>query len=173
MSHHQQHAGGLQNRMYETRHGLDVETRRSIAILLNQRLADATDLYSQTKHAHWNVKGMNFYQLHKLFDELAEIVEGHIDTIAERITALGGTACGTTRLAAASTSLPEFPADLRTDVAYVEALVERYALVARKVGEGIDRADEAGDKVTSDMLTEVAADLDKALYFLESHLQNA
>ena len=52
--------------------------------LLNQELADTSDLYSQTKQAHWNVKGIHFYQLHLLFDELAEKRQGEADELAER-----------------------------------------------------------------------------------------
>lgn len=157
--------------MHATRMGLDEESRRSLVVLLNHRLADAADLYSQTKHAHWNVKGMDFYQLHKLFDELAEIVEGHVDTIAERITALGGTAHGTIRMAAAGSSLPEVPVEATTGREFLEALAESYARHARKSAEAIERCEEANDKVTADLLTEVVADVEKALYFLESHLQ--
>jgi starvation-inducible DNA-binding protein len=159
--------------MFATRHGLDADTRRSIVVLLNQRLADAADLYSQTKHAHWNVKGENFFQLHKLFDELAELVEGHVDLLAERATALGGTAMGTVRMSAQGSSLPEFPPSLDRDMAFVETLADRYATHAKRVGEGIDRCDEAGDRVTSDLLIEIARDIDKALYFLEAHVQGA
>lgn len=171
MTHHATGHAGAGIRMYATRHGLDEDARRSVVIMLNHRLADAADLYSQTKHAHWNVKGMDFAQLHNLFDELAEIVEGHVDMIAERATALGGTAMGTVRMAAASSSLPEIPAEAQTGRAFVEALVESYARHARKVGECIERAEEAGDKATADLLTQVVRDVDKALYFLESHLQ--
>ena len=39
-------------------------SRESMIGLLNQQLADTFDLYSQTKQAHWNVKGMQFQQLH-------------------------------------------------------------------------------------------------------------
>lgn len=166
----QTHASALV-RMHATRHGLDEDTRRSIVIMLNQRLADAADLYSQTKHAHWNVKGMDFYQLHLLFDELAECVEKHIDLLAERATALGGTALGTIRMASQNSNLPEMPADIESGREYLEALVERYARHGRGIGEGIDRAEEAGDRVTEDLLTQIAQDVDKGLYFLESHLQ--
>ncbi|HET6405222.1 MAG TPA: DNA starvation/stationary phase protection protein Dps [Candidatus Thermoplasmatota archaeon] len=171
MTHHTPEHVAARARMHPTRHGLDEQARRSIVIMLNQRLADSADLYSQTKHAHWNVKGMDFYQLHKLFDELAEIVEKHIDELAERATALGGTALGTVRMAAQNSALPDMPTDALTGREFVEALVERYARHAKGVGEGIDRAEESGDKVTADLLTEIAAEIDKALYFLESHLQ--
>src|SRR4051812_43422420 len=87
---------------FPTRNSLPAETRAKSVSLLNQHLADLFDLMSQTKFAHWNVKGSDFYQLHKLFDELAEVVEGHVDEVAERVTALGGVATGTARQAAAS-----------------------------------------------------------------------
>src|SRR6266478_4080017 len=81
--------------MFDTRNDLPAGTRTKVIELLNARLADAIDLGAQTKHAHWNVKGPNFIALHELFDKVAENVEEHIDTLAERVTALGGTARGT------------------------------------------------------------------------------
>jgi hypothetical protein len=48
------------SRLFSTRNNLDVESREKIVSLLNQHLADAFDLYSQTKQGHWNVKGPNF-----------------------------------------------------------------------------------------------------------------
>ena len=47
---------------YKTSIDLDGETREQIIALLNQQLADTFDLYSQTKQAHWNVKGAQFFQ---------------------------------------------------------------------------------------------------------------
>src|SRR5579885_2154700 len=82
-------------RVYPTRHDLPSGTREQMVALLNQQLADAFDLYSQTKQAHRNVKGAEFSQLHELFDDLAEAVRGYIDMLAERATALGGEARGT------------------------------------------------------------------------------
>ena len=90
-----------------TRIDLPEKDRQTLIELLNQRLADTSDLYSQIKQAHWNVKGLNFFQLHELFDGLAGGVFPFIDMIAERATALGGLALGTTRMAAASSTLPE------------------------------------------------------------------
>ena len=81
--------------MYDTRNDLPASVRTPIVTLLNNRLADAIDLGTQAKQAHWNVKGPNFIALHELFDQIAEHIEDHVDTLAERITALGGTANGT------------------------------------------------------------------------------
>jgi len=85
---------------FATENDLAHEVRVTAIALLNQHLADMTDLYSQIKQAHWNVKGMQFFQLHELFDRLADEVRDQVDLIAERSTALGGTALGTVRMSA-------------------------------------------------------------------------
>jgi starvation-inducible DNA-binding protein len=158
-------------KMHKTSIDLDAETREQIVALLNQQLADAFDLYSQTKQAHWNVKGAQFFQLHELFDKLAAELLDHIDTIAERATTLGGTALGTARMAAAKTRLPEYAAGTIGSHESVEALVSRYAELAATTRAAIDRADGLGDADTADLFTGVSRGLDKSLWFLEAHLQ--
>lgn len=157
--------------MFATRIDLDEATRARTIEQLNATLAASFDLFSHAKHAHWNVKGPGFHHLHKLFDELADQLREHVDTVAERITALGGTAHGTVRRAAAASELEEFPDKLDSDLAFVQALADRYAQHATSVRSGIETAEKDGDLATADLLTEVVRDLDKALYFLEAHLQ--
>jgi starvation-inducible DNA-binding protein len=72
--------------LHNTKIDLPADKRGQIIDILNRRLADATDLKSQAKQAHWNVKGANFIALHELFDEISTEVEAHIDEIAERVT---------------------------------------------------------------------------------------
>ena len=96
--------------MFDTRNDLPKTTRAKVIDLLDARLADATDLQTQLKQAHWNVKGPTFIALHELFDKINEAVEDYVDDLAERVVQLGGTAHGTARQAAKRSSLPEFPA---------------------------------------------------------------
>jgi starvation-inducible DNA-binding protein len=159
------------HKAFPTHNDLDEGTRERMIVLLNQQLADTFDLFSQTKQAHWNVKGPQFYQLHLLYDTLAEGVEEYVDTIAERATALGGMAAGTARMAAGNSRLPEYPDNATESIASVKALVERYANLGATTRAAIDEADEAGDADTADLFTGLSRDLDKWLYFLESHLQ--
>ncbi len=156
--------------MFPTRNDLPEETRSKVCELLNQLLADSFDLYSQTKQAHWNVKGSDFIQLHKLFDELAEVLEEPIDEIAERITALGGVAKGTARMAASNSKLPEYPLDAVAGMQHVRLLSDRWAVFAKALRQGIDSADEWGDMDTADLCTQVSREVDKSLWFLEAHL---
>ncbi len=156
---------------FDTRNDLPAKARNKMIALLNQQLADTFDLMSQTKQAHWNVKGPQFIALHEMFDDFAEGLEGYVDEIAERATALGGYAAGTVRMAAKSSTLPDYPTDVVADMDHVRALAERYAALAASTRQAIDAADEVGDKDTADLFTEISRDLDKWLWFLEAHLQ--
>lgn len=158
-------------RTYKTSVDLDVAVRGEMIGLLNQQLADSLDLYSQTKQAHWNVKGMNFIALHKLFDEIAAVVEDAVDTIAERVTALGADAQGTVRMAAENSTLPEFPSDLEGSEAFVQAMVERVSAFANSCRKAGDVAMDGGDQATGDLFIGIVRDMDKYLYFLEAHIQ--
>lgn len=158
-------------RTYKTQVDLDVTVRAEMIGILNQQLADSLDLYSQTKQAHWNVKGMDFIALHKLFDDVAAAVEGMVDTIAERVTALGADAQGTVRMAAANSTLPEFPGDLEGGEAFVQAMVERAGAYANSNRKAASMALEAGDEITADLFIGITREMDKLLYFLEAHIQ--
>jgi starvation-inducible DNA-binding protein len=156
--------------MYDTRNDLPVDTRTRVIALLNARLADAIDLGAQSKHAHWNVKGPNFIALHELFDKVAETVEEQIDTIAERVTALGGRAHGTLAMAARATTLRPYPEDIAEGLAHVDALSAALADHGAKLRAAIESADRLGDADTADLFTGLSRETDKYLWFLEAHL---
>jgi starvation-inducible DNA-binding protein len=163
--------GDMTPRTFKTHVDIPEGQRAGLIKLLNDRLADTFDLYSQLKQAHWNVKGPDFIQLHELFDLLATNVFAHIDTIAERATALGGTALGTARMAAGASSLPEYPLDLVDGLDHVRALVDRYGTYANAVRQAIEDAEKLGDADSADIFTEVSRSADKDLWFLEAHIQ--
>lgn len=151
---------------------LPENTRLPLIALLNDRLADTADLYSQVKQGHWNVKGPDFFQLHQLFDQVAAELFPYLDLVAERATALGGVAMGTVRMAAGGSTLPEYPADATDGQRHLKALIERYGLFAATIRKAIDAADERHDRSTADLFTEISRLADKHLWFLEAHLQH-
>ena len=160
-------------RTFKTGISLSKTVRTDMITLLNQHLANTLDLYSQTKQAHWNVKGPQFYQLHLLFDEHAAHAVDWVDLLAERVVMLGGYANGTARMAAANSDLPEFPTDITGGMEYVAALVERWAAYANSIRDAIDASDEAGDATTADLLTEISRQADMDLWFQQAHLQDS
>ena len=156
--------------MFDTKNDLPAGKRAKLITVLNARLADAIDLALQTKHAHWNVKGPNFIALHELFDKLAESVEEHIDEIAERVTALGGTAYGTLAAVARATTLKAYPQEISEGLAHVEALAGALAAFGARVRAAIDSTGKLGDADSADLFTGISRDSDKHLWFLEAHL---
>jgi starvation-inducible DNA-binding protein len=159
------------NQSFSTRNDLSKATRDGCCQLLNVTLAATLDLWSQTKQAHWNVKGPNFYQLHLLFDDVAEVVYPFIDIVAERITALASVANGTVRQAASQSILPEYPAMPISEKEHLKALADRLAAYVKHIREGIDKTDELEDQATNDLYVEIARVIDQKLWFIEAHLQ--
>src|SRR5258708_12892323 len=100
--------------MFKTKNDLSEAIRTKEVQLLNGRLADAIDLQTQTRQAHWNVKGPHFIALHELFDKINEDVEEYVDEIAERAVQLGGVAEGTAPMLPNPTPLPHYPPNTAT-----------------------------------------------------------
>ena len=157
--------------MFKTKNDLSEAIRAKAIDLLNARLADCIDLQTQTKHAHWNVKGPSFIALHELFDKINEAVQEYVDEIAERAVQLGGVAEGTVRVVAKRSSLTEYPANTADGRSHVEALSSALASFGKSVRKAIEEANYFGDLDTADLFTEVSRGIDKWLWFVEAHLQ--
>jgi starvation-inducible DNA-binding protein len=161
----------VRQNLYPTKNDLPEATRRQVVTLLNQRLADAIDLQTQCKQAHWNVKGASFIALHKLFDDINEDVEEYVDLIAERIVQLGGIAEGTVGIVAERSTLMDYPLGISAGNEHVAALSDALAAFGRAARLGIEEMSELGDADSADILTEISRGLDKWLWFVEAHQQ--
>jgi len=157
--------------MFNTKNDLSEAVRAKAIALLNARLADAIDLQTQTKQAHWNVKGPSFIAMHELFDKVNEDVEDYVDDLAERAVQLGGVAEGTARMAAKRSSLSEYPTNTLDGRSHVEALSTVLAAFGKSARKAINDANDIGDLDTADLFTEISRGVDKWLWFVEAHLQ--
>ena len=157
--------------LHRTKIDIPDNLRAATIDLLNTRLADAVDLSSQMKQAHWNVKGPGFIALHELFDSVHDAVRVHVDDMAERITALGGTARGTARVAASASALPEYPLEILAGADHVEVASAALAAFGKGVRRAIAEAAEIGDADTEDLFVGVSRDIDKNLWLVEAHAQ--
>jgi starvation-inducible DNA-binding protein len=157
--------------MYPTKNDLPEATRRQMIDLLNARLADAIDLQTQTKQAHWNVKGPHFIALHELFDKVNDDVEEYVDLIAERAVQLGGAVEGTARSVAKRSALAEYPLKIGGGRQHVDALSSALAAFGKLIRSAIEESDDVSDEDTNDIFIEISRGVDKWLWMVEAHLQ--
>ena len=156
----------------KTKIDLPAAARTKLVELLNARLADAIDLQTQCKQAHWNVKGPSFIALHKLFDEINEDVEEYVDDLAERAVALGGIAEGTARAAVKRSTLEEYSVKITGEEDHLDALSTALAHFGKQARAGIEASNDLKDADTADLFTEISRGVDKWLWMVEAHLQN-
>jgi starvation-inducible DNA-binding protein len=158
-------------RMYKNRVALPEDVKEKVCDVMNRKLAASLDMYSQAKFAHWNVKGVNFYQLHLLFDAVAKTVFKQIDAIAERITQLGGVAKGTVRMSAEASPIPPYNVEALSGPDHLKTLADALGVYCKELREASDAIDELNDPPTADFFKQLVVEAEEELYFLESHLE--
>ncbi|MBZ4024025.1 DNA starvation/stationary phase protection protein Dps [Rhodobacter sp. TJ_12] len=150
--------------------GLTGNARKVSVEVLNACLVDEIALGLALKQAHWNVKGANFIAVHELIDNVHGRVQEQIDTIAERVQILDGTAVGTLEAVQKFTELEPYPIGLTGTEAHLGELCARMRKLGAKLRKGIDETENAGDADSADVLTAASRQMDKDLWFLHSHL---
>jgi bacterioferritin (cytochrome b1) len=106
-----------------------------------------------------------------VFDHVAKVIGKQIDSIAERLTQLGGVANGTTRQAAMVSNIPEYPVETIAGMDHVRALADSLGHYCKEVRDASGKIDDIGDEPTSDFFNQLIVDAEEQLYFLESHLE--
>jgi starvation-inducible DNA-binding protein len=153
--------------------GLEDNTIKASIAALNARVADTIALRLALKQAHWNVKGPNFIAIHELFDAVAGRVAEHEDIMAEQVQTLGGQAIGTAEAVVKTTDVKPYPTNLVKEKDHIQAICERMADLGARVREAINAVGDAGDQDTMDIFVNYSRQLDKDLWFIESHLGEA
>ena len=80
-----------ENTMSKTSIGLDKKASEKLAAKLNELLATYQVFYTNIRGYHWNIKGVNFFELHAKFEEIYTDLVEKVDEVAERILTLGYT----------------------------------------------------------------------------------
>ena len=150
--------------------GLEDNARKTAITELQACMADGAALSMALKQAHWNVKGPNFIAIHELFDAVKARLDPNIDEMAERIQQLDGVAVGTVEEVAKTTQVKPYPTNLTASADHIREISARMRAYGERVRTAIDTTDEAGDADTADILTSASRQLDKDLWFIESHL---
>lgn len=152
--------------------GLSQEQRANVIELLNKDLADNYLLLIKTKKYHWDVVGPQFRSLHELWQEQYEALAVNIDSIAERIRALGGYPVGTAEGFLKHATIKEHSNDLPNATEMVRRLVVDYEQIIRNFREHIDLCgDRHGDEGTADFITNLMEEYEEAAWMLRSFVE--
>ena len=151
--------------------GIADDMRRGVVELLSTLLADEYVLYTKTRNYHWNVVGMQFNDLHKLFEAQYEALDEVIDEVAERARSLGGRALGTLAEFSERTRLKEEPKKTPEAKQMLANLLADHETLVRELRADLQTAmDKFGDAGTSDFLTGLMEKHEKTAWMLRSFL---
>jgi len=157
-------------KMVPTALDMATENRKKLAAILNQTLADMSDLKSHAKQAHWNLRGENFVSYHKLADKVADEADAAADSVAERCAQIGGYVYGLLSHAAKNTTVPAFPEDVNDEEDCMDALLESVSHICGTCRKNIAATQDLSDYATSDMYIDITRAFDKLAWMLNASL---
>jgi len=107
---------------------------------LTELLADVVSFYFRAHGAHWNVKGADFSEYHKLFLKIYEDVYESIDPIAENLRKLGSIAPFTLGSFMALRCLEDAPTILQDPIALANDLLVANDMILDELSDAFDCA---------------------------------
>ncbi|WP_431289091.1 Dps family protein [Roseateles chitinivorans] len=152
-------------------HGLAESVVKKSVASLNQVLADTITLRDMYKKHHWQVVGPTFNQLHLLFDKHFEEQVELVDLVAERIQVLGGVSLAMAADIAEETRIPRPPRGREPATVQLSRLIEAHTMILTYAREHAEKASDAGDSGTEDLLvSDIVRTNELQVWFLSEHL---
>ena len=136
---------------------------------LNSELATAQVLALNAKRYHWTVTGPHFRDYHLRFEELYTAADATVDELAERIRMLGGVPIhAPAQIEALRRAQVPDPGRVLDAAAMLQEALDNQRRVIDSMHAGIEKANQAGDPGTADLLTRFVQVHQKEAWFLAS-----
>ncbi|MDY3350516.1 DNA starvation/stationary phase protection protein [Riemerella anatipestifer] len=149
--------------------GLKESDCQNITEKLNILLANYSIFYQNTRGAHWNIKGADFFTLHPKFEELYDSLVLKIDEIAERILTLGATPNHNYSDYLKVSSIKESK-EVTNGNKCVEQILEAFKIVIDLQREILEIAGEAGDEGTNSQMSDYIKEQEKEVWMYNAFL---
>ncbi|MFA7555040.1 MAG: Dps family protein [Spongiibacteraceae bacterium] len=133
--------------------GISKESREDISDGLKRLLADSYTLYLQTHNFHWNVTGLQFRELHLMFEDQYTELAVAVDDIAERIRTLDVPAPGTYKAFSQLSSIKEVDG-VPSSSEMVELLTLGHEQVIKTCRAVLKVAQAADDESTASLVSD-------------------
>ncbi len=144
-----------------------IENRTKVANALTGVLADSAVLLVKTMGYHWNVVGPLFHPIHELTESQYRNLFEAIDTMAERVRALGEMAPYAFTDMLAQAELTEESRE-RSAGAMVDELIADHENLARRMRGLAELAAESRDGATEDLANDRMAFHEQAVWMLRA-----
>lgn len=144
-------------------------TNKPVTEALKKVVADTYALQLMTQNYHWNVEGPRFPELHALFETQYTELFAAVDTLAERIRALGEKAPGSFSEFKKLSTISDGDSSLDENGMVRDLYIANQSLL-QLLKKSLATADKAGDDSTVDLLTQRITAHDKASWMLKSTL---
>lgn len=145
---------------------LDTAKTEKTVEQLNILLADYHLYYQKLRNFHWNVEGINFFDLHEKFEEMYDDAKVKIDEIAERILTLRNTPVSNLSEYLKITNVEESSSNL-DDMKMVDVLLNDHGTIISQMRKVADTADAANDEGTIDLIGAYIRELEKTSWMLD------
>ncbi|MDY0077075.1 MAG: DNA starvation/stationary phase protection protein [Bacteroidales bacterium] len=151
--------------------GISDKNRQAIADQLSKILADEFLLYSKTLNAHWNIEGPDFHAAHVYLETLYNQQQEIVDTVAEKIRAIGHYAPGQLNKYLELTHLSEKSLDDSSSQTFFAELLEDHESIIIFLKENINSmVDKFMAEGISDYIIGLMEYHKKTAWMLRSHL---
>lgn len=155
----------------KTHIGLNEDSMKGVAHILNENLCDEYVLYTKTRNCHWNVCGPSFGQLHEFFEKQYHQLDQIVDDVAERVRTIGGWALGTLAEFQRHSRIHESPGSYPEARRMLEELASDHEAIVRRLRDDVETcASKYRDEGTSNFLAEVLQRHEKMAWMLRAHL---
>lgn len=142
--------------------------------VLNQLVADLSQMAMVIHQAHWYMRGTNFLKFHPLMDEYMDDINAQLDVISERLITLDGAPYSTLKEMIEHTAIKDEPGTYsKTMQERLEILVVGYRYLADLYQKGIEIAGKEDDYSTQDIFIGFKTDIEKKIWLLQSELGQA
>ena len=149
--------------------GLNVTDCHQISEKLNILLANYSVFYQNTRGAHWNIKGDQFFTLHPKFEELYNNLVLKIDEIAERILTLGSTPNHNYSDYLTLSNIKESK-EVAEGAKDVENILASFKIVIDLQRDLLDVTEKAGDEGTNSQMSDYITEQEKEVWMYNSYL---
>ena len=142
--------------------------------VLNQLVADLSQMAMVVHQTHWYMRGPGFLTLHPMMDDFMDDLNDQLDVISERLITLDGSPYSTLREMADNTQIPDEIGNWDCTIPErLATLVEGYRYLADLYQKGIEVSGEEGDDPTQDIFIGFKTDTEKRIWMIQAHLGEA